>query len=395
MDLGCNEKKRYNLTTLDAKHNKIIEEFVEEYSNIAQYKTRLTTILKEIAELSKLLDIDDENSNEIDCTYQIAQIKIEELKTEYSNLEEKIKNIENNNNDLTYHIETLPILEQYYSNNDYNEENNAVTNVLDMFIDQNSKTKSTSTSNTNISNKADLFNSYMNIVDPKSAKIIKTDTNSDANICSKCNQEMIIYSGEGTCICQSCGKTELVVIDSERPNYKDAPIEIGYFAYKRINHFNEWLAQFQAKESTDIPQDVLNLILLEIKKERINNMALIDNKKMREFLKRLRLNKFYEHIPHIINRLNGRPPMVMSRELEENLRTMFKEIQAPFLKHCPKGRKNFLSYSYVLHKFVQLLGLDEFIPSFPLLKSREKLHNQDLIWQKICNDLNWEFIKSI
>ena len=124
-------------------------------------------------------------------------------------------------------------------------------------------------------------------------------------------------------------------------------------------------------------------------------MALIDNKKMREFLKKLRLNKFYEHIPHIINRLNGRPPMIMSRELEENLRIMFKEIQAPFLKHCPKGRKNFLSYSYVLHKFVQLLGLDEYIPSFPLLKSREKLHNQDLIWQKICSDLNWEFIKSI
>ena len=67
----------------------------------------------------------------------------------------------------------------------------------------------------------------------------------------------------------------------------------------------------------------------------------------------------------------------------------------PFYKHCPKNRKNFLSYSYVLHKFVELLGLDEFLPSFPLLKSREKLHQQDLIWEKICRDLGWEFIRSL
>ena len=49
---------------------------------------------------------------------------------------------------------------------------------------------------------------------------------------------------------------------------------------------------------------------------------------------------------------------------EEELRRMFKEIQIPFQKHCPEDRKNFLSYSYILHKFVQLLELDEFIPCF-------------------------------
>jgi hypothetical protein len=74
---------------------------------------------------------------------------------------------------------------------------------------------------------------------------------------------------------------------------------------------------------------------------------------------------------------------------------MFKEIQGPFLKHCPKNRKNFLSYSYVLFKFCQLLDKDEFLPHFSLLKSREKLHVQDQIWKKICVDVNWEFIQSI
>ena len=81
--------------------------------------------------------------------------------------------------------------------------------------------------------------------------------------------------------------------------------------------------------------------------------------KLREILKKLKKNKYYEHVPHIINRLNGEPPPTISRETEEELRRMFKEIQIPFHKFCPKSRKNFLSYSYVLHKFVQLLELDD------------------------------------
>ena len=206
---------------------------------------------------------------------------------------------------------------------------------------------------------------------------------------------MLILFSEGVIICKKCGKVEDILINSDKPSYKDPPKELSYFAYKRINHFNEWLAQFQAKESTDIPQEVFDQILVEIKKERINNMAKITKLKLRNILKKLKLNKYYEHVPHIINRLNGIPAPVMDRNTEEKLRMMFKEIQGPFMKHCPKNRKNFLSYSYVLHKFVQLLELDEFLPCFTLLKSREKLHQQDMIWQKICKELKWERIKSL
>ena len=65
------------------------------------------------------------------------------------------------------------------------------------------------------------------------------------------------------------------------------------------------------------------------------------------------------------------------------------------MNNCPSTRKNFLSYSYVLHKFCELLEYDELISYFPLLKSREKLQQQDFIWKKICHDLEWEFIASV
>ena len=59
------------------------------------------------------------------------------------------------------------------------------------------------------------------------------------------------------------------------------------------------------------------------------------------------------------------------------------------------NRKNFLSYSYVLYKFCELLGEDEYLQYFPLLKSKEKLYQQDVIWKKICSDLQWEYIPTI
>lgn len=155
------------------------------------------------------------------------------------------------------------------------------------------------------------------------------------------------------------------------------------------------ISQIQGKETTDIPEEIYDKILLEIKKQRITNIATLSPKKVKEILKKLGANKYYEHTPHIINRLNGIPIPSFDPALEEQLRQMFRQIQGPFLRHSPPSRKNFLSYSYVLHKLLQLLGRDEYLPAFALLKSREKLMCQDEIFKKICKDLNWQFIKSL
>lgn len=117
--------------------------------------------------------------------------------------------------------------------------------------------------------------------------------------------------------------------------------------------------------------------------------------KIKTIFKKLGLNEYYEHIPYIKSEITGKPAPTINRETEEKLKKMFEQIQEPFEKHCPTVRINFLSYSYVLHKFCQLLELDEFIKCFPLLKSRQKLRIQDLIWKGICSDLKWQFYPSV
>ncbi len=238
-----------------------------------------------------------------------------------------------------------------------------------------------------------LLEQYLQKIDPEHAR--STVAGDDPyGECEECGSEMIFSVNEALFTCAKCGYQEFVLVDSDKPSYKDPPREVSYYAYKRINHFNEWLAQIQAKESTDIPAEVFDAILVELKKERITDIGNIKTSKIREILKKLKFNKYYEHAAHIMNRINGKNAPVITRETEEKLRHMFIEIQPSFQKHCPAGRSNFLSYSYVLYKFCELLELDEYLPNFPVLKNRDKLFCQDKIWQLICQDLRWQFIRS-
>lgn len=217
-----------------------------------------------------------------------------------------------------------------------------------------------------------------------------------SDACAHCGgTERTVVLQDGCSFCNACHTVEYIIVDHDRPSYKDPPKEVTFFAYKRINHFNEWLNQVQGKETTLIPEEVYDLILLEIKKRKMTNMADLTHKRLKDILKKLRANRYYEHIAFLINRLNGLPIPHLSNELEEKLRAMFCEIQVPFLRHKPSHRSNFLSYSYCLHKLCYLLGEDRYLEGFPLLRNRDKLFVQESIWKNICADLGWTFYKSM
>ena len=211
--------------------------------------------------------------------------------------------------------------------------------------------------------------------------------------CENCRGELISVESEGVLICSKCSRRYSFLIEHEKPSYKEPPKEVCFYAYKRINHFREILAQFQAKETTQIPDIVLNNIKAQIKKERIG-LHHITNKKAKDILKKLGYNKYYEHIPFIKDKLGIKPP-IMSPELEEKLCSLFMDIQRPYAKHCPDDRVNFLNYYYVLYKMCELLGETQFLPFFPMLKDPVKRIEQDEIWKKICTELKWEYVPTI
>jgi len=214
--------------------------------------------------------------------------------------------------------------------------------------------------------------------------------------CESCQSDNVMcYTNTGFDICPDCGV--MIVSPAYELDYneeKDMDKNINY-SYKKENHFNEWVNQFQAKELTYLPPKLIDDLKIDLKKQKITKKSDITHKKIKEILKKLGYNKYYEHIPYITTILNGVSPPIMSKELEDKLRNMFHMVQKPFDKFCPGNRANFLSYSYVLYKFCELLSADEYLNFFPLLKSREKLVEHDKIWKLICNELRWEFIPTI
>jgi hypothetical protein len=327
------------------------------------------------------------------------EIKQQELKNEI-----EIKNKDDRVYD--YFLNTGEILFDYYESQQAIAKGDAFTTVnktkrkpgdVLSALEDAAVTESINTvvqdSNTNMKSREILLDTYLQKIYPGHSR--KSNEMTDNLGECDCGEDMIFAANEAMLYCKGCGNIEFMLIDTDRPSYKDPPRESSYYAYKRINHFKELLAQFQAKETTEIPQDIFDIIVAELKKQRIDDTRTLKPAKMREILRKLKLNRKYDHIPHIINRLNGTNAQIMTRETEEKLLHMFKEIQPSFQTHCPKNRRNFLSYSYVLYKFCELLEFDDFLKSFPLLKNRDKLYLQDKIWALICQDQSWEFIRSI
>jgi len=424
--------------TIAAKHQEIVSKFTDNKKSIKDLKFNLENNKKilddfksnnalEKSEILKKLDIEDEIK---EIQVKIKQIESGQEEDEYfintshilykyfDNIKSKPKvnkiKSKSNKNSIHNSLHTKSITDFFEKNKpptddnkniqilDNNQSSSSIGNeiIYDSKLDENNDVTTTQTMKNFITTqhkfqRGQLLKEYMNIVDINHASFNEEyEDTSNIYYCKVCKIECSIVYSEGYVACPKCGVMDYIIIDSDKPSYKEPPIEISYFAYKKINHFNEWLAQFQAKESTEIPPDVINKITLEIKKNKKDSCEL-NPTKLKEILKKLKLNKYYEHRTYIINIINGIPPPIISKDIEEKLRVMFKEIQTPFAKVCPKGRKNFLSYSYVLHKFAELLELDDFLMCFPLLKSREKLHLQDKIWKDICAELKWQFICSI
>lgn len=215
------------------------------------------------------------------------------------------------------------------------------------------------------------------------------------DMCEQCNVPMIVLASEALLGCPQCSRTRLYIqATSSRIAYGEE-VEFANFSYKRQNHFQEWLNTFQAKESTEVPQAIIDAVMEDLyAKKKVRDVSKITQKKVKEVLKDLKLRKYYDHAPQITARITGVLPPRMTPFQAEQTKLMFAAIQGPFNMHCPPERTNFLSYGYCLYKFCELLGYDEFLPCFPLLKGKDKLAAMDRIWRKICGEINWQFIPS-
>ena len=354
--------------TLDKKHKEMVNIFNLKKNKGEEISNEIININKEIEELPTF------------DNYEYIKKK-NELVDKKNNLQQEKDNFYDNYDEMDYYDRTGDLIIQYYEIRDNTNEVKKAKNILEFLGNKKQDIPIDAKEN----NRAELFNKYWQRIE--GIRINIDDGSKRIKYCKDCNFEKIFDYSVSAYICQVCGIVEDIILDEDR-QIKD------YSPYRRINHFREWLNQFQAKQSPDIPEIVFKDIIDELNKNRITDLTTLNRKKMKQILKKLDYNSYYEHVHYIINKLSNLPPPKITRDMERIFIKMFNKIESIWQIYKPPNRKNFLSYPYVLYKFSELLELDHLLPCFQLHKDHDKLMEDDEIWYKICEALSWEFISS-
>jgi len=110
--------------------------------------------------------------------------------------------------------------------------------------------------------KKNILDEYLQKIDTNYISRIKIDR--DICNCPVCKVEMVLYPSDGLQICEKCGLQQNILIESDKPSFKDPPLEVCYFTYKRVNHFNEFKRQNIYKRIGIIYNLLINYILFLI-----------------------------------------------------------------------------------------------------------------------------------
>ena len=259
--------------------------------------------------------------------------------------------------------------------------------------------------NPNTSKKNEIYRAFRALVE---LDYVCVDVNpvTDEYYCSNCACFRVTLNESDVLACPKCGSQVIIIQKYTKLLTNDTSTGTEY---QRPVHFSNWIEKIQGKENLTIPEDVINIVKKEIKRERKEDcMELLTESDIRRYLKKNRSRKqkydtYYNHCTKILRLVTGIPPLQMTAQMELNLQNMFMAIQKPF-KMYKNDRQNFLSFTYILYKLCQLLGYNEFLPKFRLPKNEEIIYKYDSIWKKICEymggektgvgDISWKFIKT-
>jgi ribosomal protein L37AE/L43A len=241
------KKKCDHPINIDNKHTEILKLFEHQPQMVNDLKIKLTKYIDEYAYLSSI-------DNTVITNEQLER-KFE-LKFQIDEMEKKIAHIEQQNNPIKYFVHTGHTLFQYYNKVNVVEQIQPIIenkNPLSKSILEFFKTNTISTHENehvpeietktetvvkNLKTKTQMMDKYMSYVD--SRYITDKNKEDDIEVCNTCNTQKLFIHAEGIMVCQKCGIQDYVLIDCDKPSYKEPPKEIAYFAYKRINHFKGW-----------------------------------------------------------------------------------------------------------------------------------------------------------
>jgi len=158
--------------------------------------------------------------------------------------------------------------------------------------------------------------------------------------------------------------------------------------YLVVEHFRHWLLAM-SKSPKEVPKEIVDVIE-ELKK--YNSTNKVDVAFINSYIQKNNLRDFYEYKLCILQKVYE-IDLSISKELENEIVSMYKKILVPSKKHHPGNAH--LPYIYVLYKFLQLLDQTHLINCILVLfpnVNKEYYSNCEIVFDKVCLDLGWQFI---
>lgn len=224
--------------TLDVQHSIKVQQFQEKAS-------KTMTLQEIIAELKADFDSLMEKRIKGECTEEDIKRSIE-LQDEIIFHEKQLRQLEVNADEIDYLLNIGDTLFKYYDIVDKGmiDENvissKEVTNnsILKYLMKPSNDTDTNELQPEYQHDKAYLLEKYLSFTE---SNYVKTVGNPDAKeICPVCNSNnRNVMLNDGIVYCNECHTVEHIIVDHDRPSYKDPPREVSYFSYKRVNHLNE------------------------------------------------------------------------------------------------------------------------------------------------------------
>lgn len=216
--------------------------------------------------------------------------------------------------------------------------------------------------------------------------------NNDDSTCIKCGGAALIQHSKSALNCQICGYSALILdATAAAVSFGEEVAFNSSFSYKRSNHFADWLARTQAKETYVVSDDVVKQVMAEMAAQKIHPSEVNQRTVLKIMKEKKMKSKAYNYATQVTMRCTGVPPPRLTSEMDQLANLIFIAIQEPFEKHAPTNRKNFLSYAYCVYRIYELLGADDLLENLPLLTGKGKIAAQDDIMEKIFAEMEWEW----
>lgn len=248
-------KTNTNKKTLDIQHNANMSVIQKKNDEIEKKQLELDKLTEKIESMNALKAKRELTDGEYDTLMKWTDDSID-LKRELIKLRESF-------DEVSYFTDTADVLYQYYNlvencGDDNDSEKHTVApkitvsntpSILSFFgsaksvqppkdnNNTNTKQEASQTHKPSKTSKTALMDQYLACTDKNYIRNSNAETSEKCYNCGSSN--ITLVPNDGYVMCHDCNCIEHIVVDHEKPSYREPPKEICYYSYKRINHLNE------------------------------------------------------------------------------------------------------------------------------------------------------------